>query len=99
MDEDEAFLGEQTGCQILFSKNLDQIPWKESVHKYAEMLLSTFLKIYFESMCMWVWVCVGVYVCECSYLWRPEGSTRFPRAGVLSDCEPPHMGYKSNKCS
>jgi hypothetical protein len=50
--EGETFFPEQTGHQVIFSNNLDLILWKESLHKYVEILLSTFLKIYFEFVCV-----------------------------------------------
>lgn len=58
--EDETFSPEQTGHQVIFSNNLELILWKESVHKYVEVVLSKFLKIYFEFV--WVYVCVCVCV-------------------------------------
>lgn len=49
---------------------------------------------------------VGVFVCECGYLRKPDNGVRFLEVRGVGDCELPNMGagkqnqmfYKSSRC-
>lgn len=54
-----------------------------------------FCVIYFNCVCIYMYVWVSVYACECRYIQRPEEGVASPRARGTLSCEPPDVvgGY------